>query len=113
MTDVPPKSQRDFERVVWALSIITARKADFLASVQYGLSNTLSAGSSTLAVKDPARQIESRLPKIVGALDWTLFVTVEEAASRTLNAKTSIDDLDKTAIWDAIERELAWPLEEY
>lgn len=99
MTDSPfPDEDRPGVRAVSTLSVIAARKVDFVTNAIHRARDALTP-----------RQLDHLRTDLVNAvdkLDWRLFVTDIERVQRKLNLGTKLEDLDRRTIWEAVEQKL-------
>jgi hypothetical protein len=106
MAGASPSQDKWGIAAVSVISVVSARKVDFVEN----LLRQLQDGSSSITGTrfDPARlrALQSQLVKAVAELDWRLFVTEQELERRELTLGTRLENLDKRMIWIELEKGL-------
>ena len=86
------------------LALVVARKSDYLAAVIAGIERGESSGSLGASANSTTEPI---LAVAIGRLPADLFLTPQERNERRrLYHEATLDDLDRVAIWNALEASL-------
>ena len=85
----PSSTELRARRAVCVLSVITARKADFVECALRQL-----RGGAPMPPGFVAAVVDA-----IAKLDWKFFVTERETVSRVLNLSTDLAELNRDAIW--------------
>jgi hypothetical protein len=106
MDDPTGPEDRSGVRAICTISVIAGRKIDFVNVALHELAgDTDPALSGSFGARNLART-KIRLTDTVAGLDWRLFVTASEMENRRLKLTTTLDDLDRRAIWSEIANRL-------
>jgi hypothetical protein len=87
-------------------AVLTARKADFLSQALGRIDKLMTQRAVGANARANVLRLEEQLPLIVASLDPNLFVTKTESSQHALNLGTTLDGLDRSAIWEAINTSL-------
>jgi len=101
-----PPADRRLERAVSILSVLVARKTDFVERALRDFQAKACRSRELSEDREEIDRIRSNLVEIVAQVDWRLFVTEEESERRVLYLATKLDDLNRRAIWREIEKQL-------
>ncbi len=101
-----PPADRRLERAVSILSVLVARKTDFVECALREFQAKASRSRELSEDREDIDRIHSKVVEIVAQIDWRLFVTEEESEMRVLDLATKLDDIDRRAIWNEIEKQL-------
>jgi hypothetical protein len=106
MDERPPREDRKGVRAICTLSVIAGRKIDFVNVALHELAESQHpVGRRPLEPTEIAK-VKRGLSDVVAGLDWRLFVTGSESAARRLKLTTTLQDLDREAIWSEVESRL-------
>jgi hypothetical protein len=102
----PSEVDRRLKRAVSNLSVLVARKTDFVNCALRGFQSKLT--QSRISFEEPAvdRLVRADLIEIVAQIDWRMFVTSDEIERRVLNLETRLEELNRRAIWREIEQQI-------
>jgi len=101
-----PSEDRWGVRAVSVISVVSARKVDFAAQTVMRY-RELNHSSREDGAPPPRRSPSvNELVKLIGRLNWRLFVTPSESTARKLNPQTTLEDLDREAIWSEVARQM-------
>jgi hypothetical protein len=101
----PPPDSR-LERAVVILSVLVARKTDFVECALHDFQARVSQSRELSGHGEDIDPIHSKLVEIVARMDWRSFVTGDETERRVLNLATKLEDLDRDAIWSQIQKQI-------
>jgi hypothetical protein len=101
-----PAEDRWGVRAVCVISVVAARKVDFAAQAVERYRKLLRSTRKDVSLPSGTDGALDELIKLIGRLDWRLFVTPSELAGRKLNPQTVLEDLDRAGIWSVVDRQL-------
>jgi len=93
-------------RAVSTISAIAARKVDFITNTVRRLRSAFRPVADRTLSSAELNDLQRDMVKVVGELDWRLFVTETELEQKKLNLDTRLEDLDRQRIWRALEKRL-------
>ena len=93
-------------RTVRFLTVISARRVDFVGVAVNRLLRFSRTDTKDKRLPHNSSEVKERLAETVAELDWRLFVTPQERKERMLNLSTRLENLDREAIWKAVEKRL-------
>jgi hypothetical protein len=101
-----PDENPEWMRAIGTLAVVTARKVDFVSNVLNRLGKNDNADVPKHSTDLDRGHARRELVAAVAQLDWELFVRTSEIERRKLNLRIRLEDLDREAIWKALEKQL-------
>jgi hypothetical protein len=107
VTDTPAHSEDDSGiAAMCVITVIVSRKLEFVGQAARRFRSLARADSRDVVTSFDRDDVTDKLCEAIANLSWRLFVTESEAERRKLNPQTTLENLDRAAIWAAVEREL-------